>query len=238
MNASIEPGSPKPSPDPVAKTTSELNNVLQTVSGTSSLIPDVRDGGDGSEKYLAIRASIERAEKMAAELVEQGEGSDEKMPMHPEIAAFVKGKRKSNSETAGHFILVVDDDETAVTLLKRILTERGFQVVTAHSGFECLDLFRRRPYDFDLVLLDLIMPFMDGEETFARLQEIRPDVAVMLCTGVIQQERLKRLKTAGLAGFLRKPIAPDEVGGLICSTLQSVKYSRGNLNATGSRAVI
>ena len=230
MNAPIEPESPKPSPDPVAKTTSGLNNVLQTISGTSSLIPDVWDGGgDGSEKYLAIRASIERAEKAAAELVEQGEGSDEKMLMHPEIAAFVKGKRKSNSEPAGHFILVVDDDETAVNLLKRILTETGFQVVTARSGFECLDLFRRRPYDFDLVLLDLIMPFMDGEETFARLQEIRPDVAVMLCTGVIQEESLKRLTTAGLAGFLRKPIAPDEVGSLICSTLQSVKYSRGNI---------
>jgi CheY-like chemotaxis protein len=228
MNAPIEPESPKPLPDP-AKTTSEMSNILQTISGANSSTKDVWGGGDGAEKYLAIRASIEHAEKVAAELVEQGEGSDEKMLMHPEIAAFVKGKRKSDSEPAGHFILVVDDDETAVTLLKRILTERGFQVVTAHSGFECLDLFRRRPYDFDLVLLDLIMPFMDGEETFARLQEIRPDVAVMLCTGVIQQERLKRLTTAGLAGFLRKPIAPDEVGSLIRSTLQSVKYSRGNI---------
>jgi CheY-like chemotaxis protein len=229
MNAPIEPESPKPLPDPLAKTTSELSTIWQTISGTSASTENVWEGGDGAEKYLAIRASIERAEKVAAELVEQGEGSDEKMLMHPEIAAFVKGKRKSNSEPAGHFILVVDDDETAANLLKRILTETGFQVVTARSGFECLDLFRRRPYDFDLVLLDLIMPFMDGEETFARLQEIRPDVAVMLCTGVIQQERLKRLTTAGLAGFLRKPIAPDEVGSLICSTLQNVKYSRGNI---------
>jgi CheY-like chemotaxis protein len=229
MNAPIAPGSPKPLPDPGAKTTSELSNILQTISGTSALSEDVGKGGQDSEKYNAMRADIERAEKMAAELVEQGEGSDEKMLMHPEIAAFVKGKKKWNSESTSHFILVVDDDETAVTLLKRMLTERGFQVVTAHSGFECLDLFRRRPYDFDLVLLDLLMPFMDGEETFARLQEIRPDVAVMLCTGVIQQERLNRLTTAGLAGFLRKPIAPDEVGGIISSTLQSVKYSRRDL---------
>ena len=187
MHAPIEPGSPKPSPDPAAKTKSELSNVLQTISGSSVSTEDVWEGSDGAGEYLAMRASTERAEKMAAELVEHGEGSDEKMLTDPEIAAFVKGKKKSNSASASHFIMVVDDDKTAVTLLKRILTERGFQVVTAHSGFECLDLFRRRPYDFDLVLLDLLMPFMDGEETFARLQEIRPDVAVMLCTGAVCQ---------------------------------------------------
>lgn len=184
-----------------------------------------------AENYLAMRADIERSEKIAAELAQQGEGSGEKISVDPEVAAFLKGKKKSKSEPAGHFILVVDDDKTAATLLSRLLTEAGFQVVTARSGFECIEVFRRRPYDFDLVLLDLIMPFMDGEETFARLQEIRPDVAVMLCTGVIQQERLRRLTTAGLAGFLRKPIAPDEVGNLVRSTLQSVKYSTGNLNS-------
>lgn len=229
MNLPAEPEHWKALPDPTTKGTSALSNILQTISGPSALGEDVGKGAQDSEKYLAMRADIERAEKMAAELLEQGEGSDEKMLTHPEIAAFVKGKRKSNSEPAGHFILVVDDDETAVTLMKRILTETGFQVVTARSGFECLELFRRRPYDFDLVLLDLNMPFMDGEETFARLQEIRPDVAVMLCTGVIQQERLRRLTTAGLAGFLRKPVAPDEVGGIISSTLQSVKYARRDL---------
>jgi CheY-like chemotaxis protein len=229
MNLPAEPKDWKALPDLTTTGTSALSNILQTISGTSALSEDVGKGGQAFEKYQAMRADIERAEKMAAELLEKGEGWDEQLLTHPEIAAFVKGKRKSNLEPAGHFVLVVDDDETAVVLLKRILTETGFQVVTARSGFECLELFRQRPYDFDLVLLDLIMPFMDGEETFARLQEIRPDVAVMLCTGVIQQERLKRLTSAGLAGFLRKPIAPDEVGGIISSTLQSVKYARRDL---------
>jgi CheY-like chemotaxis protein len=188
--------------------------------------------GHDSDKHLVTEAGIEQAEKITAEINGLGKGSGEQILMQHGIDAFAKGKKKSNSRPARHSILVVDDDPTAVTLLKRILTEGGFHVETAKSGFECLEVFRRHPYDFDLVLLDVIMPLMDGEETFARLQEIRPDVAVMLCTGVMQQEKLKQLRAAGLAGFLRKPIAPNEVGGLIRSTLQSVKYSTGNLSTT------
>ena len=68
------------------------------------------------------------------------------------------------------------------------------------------------------------MPFMDGEETFHRLREIRTDVPVMLCTGFIQNDRLERLMSAGLSGFLRKPFAPDEIASQVRAILESVKY--------------
>ena len=82
---------------------------------------------------------------------------------------------------------------------------------------------------------DLTMPFMDGEETFQRLREIRPDIPVMLCTGFIQNDRLERLMTAGLSGFLRKPFAPDEIAGQVKAILESVKYSRagGDVSLAG-----
>ena len=54
------------------------------------------------------------------------------------------------------------------------------------------------------------------------------DVSVVLCAGFIEQEKLDRLMTAGLAGFLRKPLAPDEIVSHVRSTLQSLKYSRDN----------
>ena len=72
------------------------------------------------------------------------------------------------------------------------------------------------------------MPFMDGEETFQRLREIRPDVPVVICSGFIQQDRLERLMKAGLTGFLRKPLAPDEIVDHLRSILESLKYSRAN----------
>ena len=231
MSSETDAGSPTRPPDALAKTASELNNLLQIISGTCSLIEDIWKRSAGSEKYLAmLRTSIERAEKVAAELVKQAGGPDTRMLMHPDLAAFAKTKSAPPSSATPQSILLVDDEKMASMLVKRILSEAGYHVATAQSGFECLDLFRHHPHAYDLVLLDLTMPFMDGEETFRRLREIRSDVPVVLCTGFIEKERVDRLMTAGvgLAGFLRKPLAPDEIVSHIRSTLQSLKYSRDN----------
>lgn len=211
----------------VSKATSELNNLLQIISGTSTEIENLWDGSAGSEKYLEmLRASIERAEAVAAQLAQQAGGAEEKVLMHPELVAFAKPKSVAPMPASKPGILVVDDEEMALTLVKQLLSGAGYHVTTARSGFECLDLFRRRPFAHQLVLLDLTMPFMDGEETFNRLREIRPDVPVVLCTGFIQNERLERLMKAGMSGYLRKPLAPDEIIANVRSVLESVKYSR------------
>ena len=229
MSSEAAAGPPTRPPDSLAKAASELNNLLQIISGTSSLIEDTWKGSAGSEKYLAmLRNSIERAEKVAAELVKQAGGPDERMLMRPDLAAFAKTKSAPPSSATPQSVLVVDDEKMALTLVKRILTEAGYHVVTAQSGFECLDLFRVKPGAYDLVLLDLSMPLMDGEETFRRLRELRSDMPVVLCVGFIEQEKLDRLMSAGLAGYLRKPLAPDEIVSHVRSTLQSLKYSRDN----------
>jgi two-component system cell cycle sensor histidine kinase/response regulator CckA len=151
--------------------------------------------------------------------------------MHPQLAAFV-GRSLPSGDGTRQSILLVDDEAMALALVKRILVEAGYSVVCAQSGFECIELFRNSPDKFDLVLLDLTMPMMNGEETFHRLRHIRPDVPVVLCAGFIQQDQLDRLLEEGLAGLLRKPLAPDEIVDHVRSTLESVKYSRGASAAT------
>jgi CheY-like chemotaxis protein len=211
----------------VSKATSELNNLLQIISSTSTEIGNVWDNSAGSEKYLdMLRESIERAESVAAQLAQEAGAPAEKVLVHPELTAFVKPKTVAPMPAPKQAVLVVDDEEMTLALVKQLLCSGGYQVTTARSGFECLDLFRRRPYAYNLVLLDLTMPFMDGEETFHRLREIRPDVPVVLCTGFIQGERLDGLMKAGLTGYLRKPLPPDEIIGNVRSFLESVKYSR------------
>jgi CheY-like chemotaxis protein len=223
------------SKESVSKAASELNNLLQIISGTSAEMENLWEGSQSSEKYLdMLRQSIERAESVAAQLSQSAGAPQEKMLMHPELAAFVKPRGIAKVEAPKQSILVVDDEEMALTLVKRILVDANYNVTTAQSGFECLDLFRRRPFGYQLVLVDLTMPFMDGEETFRRLREIRNDVPVVLCTGFIQGERLKELMSAGLTGYLRKPLAPDEIVGNIRSILQSVKYSRNSDNSFNS----
>ena len=215
------------SKESVSKATSEVNNLLQIISGTSAEIGNLWEGSEGSDQYLnMLRSSIDRAEAVAAQLAEQAGGTDQKVLMHPELTSFLKPTKIREMPRAKPTILVVDDEQMALVLIKRLLSESGYQVVTAQSGFEALDLFRRQPQAFQLVLLDLTMPFMDGEETFHRLREIRADIPVVLCTGFMRGDRLDRLMKAGIAGFLRKPLAPDEIVDHIRGVLESVKYAR------------
>jgi CheY-like chemotaxis protein len=111
----------------------------------------------------------------------------------------------------------------ALTLLRKVFSEAGYDVSTAQSGFECLDLFRRRPQSFDLILLDLAMPFMDGEETFGRLRQISSSIDVVLMAGFVEAERLERMMSGGLAGFLGKPFATEDVLTLVDSFLERAR---------------
>ena len=125
-------------------------------------------------------------------------------------------------------ILVVDDEPAARVLAQRVFTGDGFEVTTADSGFACLEQFRTRPFWFDLILLDLSMPFMDGEETFRRMRAINPGVVVLLSTGFMAQAhgRIDRMLAAGLAGFIRKPHRPDELLAQVNATIERMKISR------------
>jgi len=182
-----------------------------------------------SESYLAIlRTSVERAEKVAARLAERAGGTDQKVASG-EAVPFMRRKEPSGA-AAKPSILLVDDEPMVLTVVKRILSDEGFEVTTAQSGFECLNAFRQRPHSYDLILLDLTMPLMDGGETFRRLREIRADVPAILCAGFIQQERLNQLMAGGFAGFMRKPIAPGEMIAFVRSTLASLKYSTRHVN--------
>ena len=131
-------------------------------------------------------------------------------------------------------ILVVDDDPAARVLAHRVFSEAGYEITTAQSGFECLEKFRQQPNWFDLVVLDLSMPFMDGEETFRRLRSINPKVVVLLSTGFFAQaqERVERMLAAGMAGFIRKPHRPDELLAQVQTTLEQVKMSRAGCAAS------
>jgi CheY-like chemotaxis protein len=229
------PAKPSVPGESVSKATSELNNLLQIISGTSAELENLCGTGPGAEKYLEmLRQSIDRAELVSAELAEEAGGAPEKALMQPELSASVGPRKIKKMPAPKPGILVVDDEEMALTLVKQILAGAGYNVTTAQSAFECLDLFRKRPFAYNLVLLDLTMPFMDGEETFHRLREIRADVPVVLCTGFIQSERLKALMKAGLTGYLRKPLAPDEIVSSVRSILQTVKYARFGENQIDS----
>lgn len=209
---------------------SELNNLIQIISGTVGMLENIWEGKPGSEKYFEmLRASVDRAANVTSQLVKYVGGTDQKILLHPGLAGSTNGKPVPRPvPEKQRCILVVDDEPMALALAKHVLSQAGFEAVTAQSGFECLNHVRSRRGGFDLILLDLSMPVMDGEETFNQLREMDPNALVLLNTGFIEKHRLERMMAAGLAGFLRRPYRPDEVIEQIETVLASVKSSQAD----------
>jgi len=106
-------------------------------------------------------------------------------------------------------ILVVDDEEHFVTAISRRLAARGFTVDVAHSGSEAVDHFHART--FDVVILDLAMPGMDGLETLEQLLKIDPLAQVVLLTGHGSISAATSAMKGGAAEFIEKPADFDEL---------------------------
>jgi CheY-like chemotaxis protein len=213
-----------------AKVASELNNLIQIISGTSSLIENIWEGSPGSEKYFEmLRASIERAAQVTAQLVAQAGGATSKRILPSELEQSFDETLLAGAPSARkHSILVVDDEPMALELLHSVLSDAGYEVVVAQSGFECLDLFRREGASYDLVLTDLLMPLMDGEETFERLRQIAPAAKVVLMAGFVDNSRLEKMMSNGLSGFVGKPFAPVEILAVVTSVLSGADQSKAN----------
>lgn len=102
-------------------------------------------------------------------------------------------------------ILVVDDEEIMRFTAKEILEKYGYTVLLAENGKEAVELFCNEESKIDLVLLDMIMPVMNGRDCFKRLKQIDPTVKVVLSSGFSREEDFQEMMQAGLSGFIRKP---------------------------------
>jgi CheY-like chemotaxis protein len=155
---------------------------------------------------------------------EEGRGTTIKVLLP--VAAGGESARTAPTETpasetpAGRgTVLLVDDERAVLEVASKMLEVLGFEVLTAADGRAALDHFGADPNRFALVLLDLTMPRMDGEETFRQLRDIRPDVVVVLSSGYNEQDLITRFAGKGLAGFIQKPYRLDELSEIIDGVL-------------------
>jgi CheY-like chemotaxis protein len=102
-------------------------------------------------------------------------------------------------------VLVVDDEETVRVTTARMLEASGFTTKLADHGRTGVEEFTADPDGYTLVLLDLTMPHMDGDEAFRLIRELRPNARVLLMSGFNEQEAIARFTGKGLAGFIQKP---------------------------------
>jgi len=129
-----------------------------------------------------------------------------------------KGQHASGGESAGR-ILVVDDEEMVRRLAETMLKRLGYEVVTAADGAQAIETFRNAAEPFDLVLLDMIMPGMDGRECFLALKSIYPGVRAVISSGFSQEGAAQQIIDEGVRGFVQKPYRLSELSEVVQSAL-------------------
>ena len=102
-------------------------------------------------------------------------------------------------------VLLVEDEESVQDLGRRILERFGYTVITAGNGVEALDIFRSERAKIELVILDLIMPEMDGIACFRYLRELDPDLKIIITSGYNPDQKTKDSLTKKADGFVSKP---------------------------------
>lgn len=107
--------------------------------------------------------------------------------------------------------LIVDDEEGLRTLMAEALREDGLDVLEAADGLQGVAEFRRHAGEIDIVILDLTMPRLNGDEALAQITALRPDACVILCSGYTKEEVDRQFAGRRLAGFIEKPFTPSEL---------------------------
>ena len=125
--------------------------------------------------------------------------------------------------TGNERVLLVDDEEALVGIVKEMLEFLGYEVVDIISSIEALKRFRANPDKFDLVITDMTMPNMTGEELAQELMGIRPDIPIILCTGFSERITEGKARELGIQGFIMKPLVIHELAEKIRKVLEERK---------------
>jgi PAS domain S-box-containing protein len=177
-----------------------LASVYGIVKGHKGVINVYSQVGHGTTFNIYLPAS-KRAEKRPYQLPEE----------------LVRG-----DET----ILLVDDEEIILNVGKEILETLGYTVMTASGGREAIDVYRERKEEIDLVILDMIMPDLEGGKTFDALKVVDADVSVILSSGYSLNSEAESIMQRGCAAFMQKPFNVYVLSRTIREAIERAKQKR------------
>jgi CheY-like chemotaxis protein len=167
----------------------------------------------------------DESEKLAAYGVILSHGGD--VLVHPSSAAFmvilpqsqatpIVNQDDAASDLRGQeTILVVDDEDMIWDILIENLQELDYTVLLAENGAEAVEIYRENPGMIDIVILDMVMPVMNGREAFAALKELDPQIKVILSSGYMAESDASDVLQGGAKAFLHKPYRMTELAKTI-----------------------
>jgi PAS domain S-box-containing protein len=180
-----------------------------------------KERGEGTGMGLAVVLGIVKSHRGAITVestVNEGSRFDLYLPVI-DHEADLELRPKAIMPIGTERILFVDDEKTLVDLGLQILERLGYRVTTRTSSLEALELFMDQPDNFDLVITDMTMPNMTGDEFAAKIMEIRADIPVILCTGYSERIAKDNAHKIGIKEFVLKPIIMSDMATTVRKVL-------------------
>ena len=119
--------------------------------------------------------------------------------------------------------MLVDDEAPVAKMARQILERLGYSVDVRTSSVEALALFQSRPNDFDLVISDMTMPNMTGDDLAVEMMAIRPEIPVVLCTGYSRVITEQAAAAIGIKAFAYKPVVKADLAKTVRKVLDEAK---------------
>lgn len=135
-------------------------------------------------------------------------------------------KKDSITPKGSESILLVDDEESIANLGKMLLENLGYRVKSFTSSIKALEIFRKEPQRFDLVITDQAMPNITGEKLVRQLRQIRNDIPIILCTGFSDMITRKQALSFGINEYIEKPFGVDDLSWAVRRVLNSSDRSK------------
>ena len=151
---------------------------------------------------------------------EPGKGASFNVYLPRIIHEEIINRSVSGAVTGGtERILFVDDEPALVDIGASMLSPLGYEVTGVTSSMEALDLFRSEPERFDLVITDMTLPKMTGINLSREIMQIRPDIPIILCSGIREAATEAQVKSLGIKAYCIKPLTRRDLSQVIRNTL-------------------
>jgi len=184
-----------------------------------------KESGEGTGMGLAVVHGIVKSHGGAITVYSEPEKGSTFNIFFPVIKRRVQEETKGEEilPTGAEHILFVDDELALVSIGKNILEPLGYQVESRTSSIEALELFKAMPGKFDLVITDMTMPNLRGDQLAKELMEVRPDIPVILCTGFSSEINEEKARTIGIRAFVFKPFLKHDMAKTVRKVLDEAK---------------
>lgn len=138
----------------------------------------------------------------------------------PEKKSYADKIKNTLLRSNGEIIMIVDDEDDVRNIARLQLEQLGYKVISAHDGYEAITIYDTRKDEIDLVLLDVIMPEIDGLETYKILKKSNPDIRTVVMSGFSKQGKASELLKLGAQGFIQKPFRLAELSESVSEALK------------------